>query len=160
VDIGKVSHVITQNIDNLHQNSGVPSEKIIELHGNGTYAKCLDCGVRHELGEVRALYEASDEPPACRQCNGIVKSATISFGQAMPETEMRRAEAATLACDLFIAIGSSLQVYPAAGFPIIAKRNGAKLVILNREPTELDQIADIVINAEIGATLAPIAMLN
>ncbi len=152
VDTGQVSHVITQNIDNLHQNSGVPADKVIELHGNGTYAKCLDCGTRHELDEVRALFEASDGPPTCRQCSGMVKSATVSFGQAMPEVEMRRAEEATLACDLFIAIGSSLQVYPAAGFPIIAKRN--------REPTDLDQIADIVIHAEIGATLAPIAMLN
>lgn len=160
VDEGKVSHVITQNIDNLHQNSGVPADKVIELHGNGTYAKCLECGTRHELVEVRALFEANDGPPTCRQCNGIVKSATVSFGQAMPEVEMRRAEEATLACDLFIAIGSSLQVYPAAGFPIIAKRNGATLAILNREPTELDEIADIVIHAEIGATLAPIAMLN
>src|SRR3546814_7691931 len=90
----------------------------------------------------------------------LVKSATISFVQAMPEHEMRRAEEATLACDLFLAIGSSLQVYPAAGFPIIAKRNGAKLAILNREPTDLDDIADIVIHDEIGPTLAPIAMLN
>ncbi|MCE9649412.1 MAG: Sir2 family NAD-dependent protein deacetylase [Parvibaculum sp.] len=160
VDTGKVTHVITQNIDNLHQNSGVPAAKVIELHGNGTYAKCLDCGLRHELDEVRALYDASDEPPACRSCNGIVKSATVSFGQAMPEDEMRRAEEATLACDLFLAIGSSLQVYPAAGFPVVAKRNGARLVILNREPTELDRIADLVIHDEIGPTLAPIAMLN
>ena len=160
VDIGKVTHVITQNIDNLHQNSGVPPSKIIELHGNGTYAKCLDCGTRHELDEVKALYDASDDAPACRECKGIVKSATVSFGQAMPEEEMRRAEEATLACDLFVAIGSSLQVYPAAGFPILAKRNGAKLAILNREPTDLDQIADIVINAEIGATLAPLVRLN
>lgn len=160
VDTGKVSHVITQNIDNLHQNSGIPTSKVIELHGNGTYATCLDCGLRHELEDVRALYDASDAPPACRACNGIVKSATISFGQAMPEREMRRAEEATLACDLFLAIGSSLQVYPAAGFPIIAKRNGAKLAILNREPTDLDEIADIVIHDEIGPTLAPIAMLN
>lgn len=160
VDTGKVTHVITQNIDNLHQNSGIPASKIIELHGNGTYAKCLDCGLRHELDEVKALYDASDDAPACKSCNGIVKSATISFGQAMPEEEMRRAEEATLACDLFLAIGSSLQVFPAAGFPIMAKRNGAKLVILNREPTELDQIADLVIHDEIGPTLAPIAMLN
>lgn len=160
VDEGRVSHVITQNIDNLHQNSGIPPEKVIELHGNGTYAKCLDCGTRHELDEVKALFDASDAAPACKRCNGMVKSATVSFGQSMPEDEMRRAQEATLACDLFIAIGSSLQVYPAAGFPIIAKRNGATLAILNREPTELDEIADIVINAEIGATLAPIAMLN
>lgn len=160
VDIGKVSHVITQNIDNLHQLSGVPAEKIIELHGNGTYAKCLDCGLRCELEEVRVLFEASGEAPNCRACGGIVKSATISFGQAMPEEEMRRAEEATLACDVFLAIGSSLQVYPAAGFPIIAKRNGATLVILNRDPTELDAIADLVIHDEIGPTLAPVAMLN
>lgn len=160
VDIGKVSHVITQNIDNLHQLSGVPAEKIIELHGNGTYAKCLDCGLRYELEEVRVLFEASGEAPNCRACGGIVKSATISFGQAMPEEEMRRAEEATLACDVFLAIGSSLQVYPAAGFPIIAKRNGATLVILNRDSTELDAIADLVIHDEIGPTLAPVAMLN
>ena len=160
VDMGKVTHVITQNIDNLHQASGIPPARIIELHGNGTYAKCLDCGLRHELAEVRVVFEETGEPPACLSCGGIVKSATISFGQAMPEAEMRRAEEATLACDLFLAIGSSLQVYPAAGFPIIAKRNGARLVILNRDPTELDEIADLVVNDEIGPTLAPIAMLN
>lgn len=160
VDTGKATHVITQNIDNLHQNSGVPAGKVIELHGNGTYAKCLGCGLRHELEEVRVLYEASDQPPACRVCDGILKSATISFGQAMPEEEMRRAEEATLACDLFLAIGSSLQVYPAAGFPIVAKRNGARLIILNREPTELDEIADLVIHDEIGPTLGPLVMLN
>ena len=160
VDMGKVSHVITQNIDNLHQNSGVPPERIIELHGNGTYAKCLDCGERHELHEVHAIYDASPAAPVCRSCRGIVKSATISFGQAMPEEEMRRAEEATLGCDLFLAIGSSLQVYPAAGFPILARRNGATLAILNREPTPLDEIADLVIHDEIGPTLAPVAMLN
>lgn len=160
VDEGKISHVITQNIDNLHQNSGIPDERIIELHGNGTYAKCLDCGERHELFWVREMFEASGLAPDCRSCGGIVKSATISFGQAMPEEEMNRAHEATIGCDLFLAIGSSLQVYPAAGFPILAKRNGAMLVILNREPTELDQIADLVIHDEIGATLAPIAMLN
>jgi len=160
IDSGKASHVITQNIDNLHQNSGVPAERIIELHGNGTYAKCLDCGMRHELHEVKAIYDASPAAPVCKSCGGIVKSATISFGQAMPEEEMRRAEEATLGCDLFLAIGSSLQVYPAAGFPILARRNGATLAILNREPTPLDEIADLVIHDEIGPTLAPIAMLN
>ncbi len=160
IDSGKASHVITQNIDNLHQNSGVPAERIIELHGNGTYAKCLDCGERHELHEVKAIYDASPAAPVCKSCGGIVKSATISFGQAMPEEEMRRAEEATLGCDLFLAIGSSLQVYPAAGFPILARRNGATLAILNREPTPLDEIADLVIHDEIGPTLAPIAMLN
>ncbi|WP_333666863.1 SIR2 family NAD-dependent protein deacylase [Parvibaculum sp.] len=160
VDEGKASHVITQNIDNLHQLSGVPAEKVIELHGNGTYAKCLDCATRYELDWVREQYDASLTAPDCPSCGGIVKSATISVGQAMPEEEMNRAHEATLGCDLFISIGSSLQVYPAAGFPILAKRNGAMLAILNREPTELDQIADLVIHDEIGPTLAPIAMLN
>jgi NAD-dependent deacetylase len=159
-DEGRVSHVITQNIDNLHQDSGVPVARIIELHGNGTFAKCLDCGLRHELAEVRARFDASEEAPSCRACSGIVKSATISFGQAMPESEMRRAEEATLACDLFLAIGSSLQVYPAAGFPIMAKRNGARLAILNREPTPLDPIADIVVHGEIGPVLAAITRLK
>ena len=160
VDMGKVSHVITQNVDNLHQDSGVPVEKIVELHGNSTYATCLNCGARYELTEVRSHYEAHGHAQDCTFCTGIIKSATISFGQAMPEKEMERAGSATLACDLFIAIGSSLQVYPAAGFPIMAKKNGATLVILNREETELDAIADLVLHAEIGETLAPIVQLN
>jgi len=160
VQEGRVSHVITQNIDNLHQESGVPDAQLIELHGNGTYAKCLECNLRHELDEVRQMFEMSEHPPSCRACSGVVKSATISFGQAMPEGEMRRAEEATLACDLFLAIGSSLQVYPAAGFPIMANRNGAKLIILNREPTQLDGIADLVVHDEIGRTLSSILKTN
>jgi NAD-dependent deacetylase len=94
------------------------------------------------------------EIPTCKTCGGIVKSATISFGQSMPEEEMARAEEAALACDLFLVIGSSLVVYPAASFPIVAKQNGARLVILNREPTELDPYADLVLNSEIGPTLS------
>jgi NAD-dependent deacetylase len=153
---GKMPAVITQNIDGLQQQAGVPGDQVIELHGNGTYATCLDCGARHELDWVRARFEATGEAPECRDCAGIVKSATISFGQAMPEEPMRRAQELTLACDLFLAIGSSLVVYPAAGFPVLAKRNGAALVIVNREPTEMDEIADLVINAEIGDVLAPL----
>ncbi len=160
VQTGKVSAVITQNIDNLHQDSGIPDDKVIELHGNTTYAKCLDCGTRHELAFVRAGFEAQGTPPPCAQCGGILKTATISFGQAMPEEEMLRAEAETLACDLFISVGSSLVVYPAAGFPIVAKRNGAQLAILNREPTEMDDIADLVINGEAGKTLATLVPTN
>ncbi len=158
VSRGLVSSVITQNIDNLHQASGVQESKIIELHGNGTYAHCLDCGQRYELADVRAQFEAHsrERAPRCDGCEGIIKSATISFGQAMPEDEMRRAEEATLACDLFIAIGSSLKVFPAAGFPILAKKNGAQLVIINREPTDLDPLADLVLHREIGPTLSGI----
>jgi NAD-dependent deacetylase len=155
VHAGKMPAVITQNIDGLHQDSGIPPDRVVELHGNGTYATCLSCGQRHELDQVRPRFEATGEPPDCEACGGIVKSATISFGQSMPEEPMRRARELTLACDLFLAIGSSLVVYPAAAFPLIAKRNGAALVIINREPTELDGAADLVINGEIGAVLAP-----
>jgi NAD-dependent deacetylase len=153
---GKMPAVITQNIDGLQQQAGVAAHQVIELHGNGTYATCLDCGERHELDWVRARFEATGEAPDCRHCGGIVKSATISFGQTMPDEPMRRAQELTLSCDLFLAIGSSLAVYPAAGFPVLAKRNGAALVIVNREPTEMDEIADLVVNAEIGDVLAPL----
>lgn len=153
IERGKAAAVITQNIDNLHQASGVPAERVIELHGNGTYASCLSCAKRYELAPIYAAFERDESLPVCRVCEGIVKTATISFGQAMPEGPMRRAEEETLACDLFIAIGSSLVVYPAAGFPAMAKRNGAKLVILNREPTPLDPLADLALRAEIGRAL-------
>ena len=151
----KLSHVITQNIDGLHHASGLPEDRIIELHGNGTYAQCLDCGGRHELRDVRRIIEESGAPPSCA-CGGIVKSATISFGQAMPREAMQRARRATLSCDLFLVIGSSLVVHPAASFPLIAKENGAQLVILNGQETPLDGDADLVLRADIGDTLHPI----
>ncbi|GGC56390.1 NAD-dependent protein deacetylase 1 [Chelatococcus reniformis] len=150
---GRMPGVITQNIDGLHQASGVPSGQIVELHGNGTYATCLDCGLRHELVEVRRRFEGSNQPPSCVSCDGVVKSATISFGQAMPERAMLKAQALTLACDLFLVIGSSLVVQPAASFPVLARRNGAKLVIINRDETPLDTMADLVVNDDIGDVL-------
>jgi NAD-dependent deacetylase len=153
VERGKVAAVITQNIDGLHQASGVPERRVIELHGNGTYARCLDCHQRYELGPIREAFLTNETLPVCQACGGIVKAATISFGQAMPEVAMALAERETLAADLFLVLGSSLVVYPAAGFPVVAKRNGAKLAIVNREPTDLDPIADLVINAEIGDTM-------
>ncbi|MBA2587335.1 MAG: NAD-dependent deacetylase [Alphaproteobacteria bacterium] len=158
VAMGKVSHVITQNIDALHQAAleqigVVPDEKVIELHGNTRYAKCLDCGLRMEIPDIRAHFDAHGEAPDCAACGGIVKTATISFGQPMPEGEMARAEAATLGCDLMLVLGSSLAVYPAASFPLLAKRNGAGLAILNRDQTPQDHFADLVINAEIGPTM-------
>jgi NAD-dependent deacetylase len=151
---GKVSHVITQNIDDLHQRSGVPEDKVIEVHGNTRYAKCLECGRRVELEPIRAYFHAHGEPPDCEACGGIVKTATISFGQAMPEAEMARAEKASRECDLFIVLGTSLVVYPAAALPLTAKRSGAKLLIVNREATEQDRYADLAIHAEIGPTLS------
>lgn len=154
---GRSPAIVTQNIDGLHQASGVPEEQVIELHGNGTYASCLNCGWRHELAAIRPAFEATGEPPACIMCAGPVKSATISFGQAMPQQQMMRAQELALECDLFLVVGSSLVVYPAATLPIIAKRQGAKLVILNREPTDLDPIADLIIRAESGVALARLA---
>ena len=151
-------HLITQNVDGLHQRAG--SQNVIELHGNTTYATCLDCAQRFELDWVRAKFEQSGRAPDCPDCLGYIKTATISFGQAMPVHEMQRAEELTRACDLFLVIGSSLVVWPAAGFPLMAKRNDAKLVIINREPTDFDDIADLVINADIGTVLASAADLK
>jgi NAD-dependent deacetylase len=152
---GKIPAVITQNIDNLHQASGFASECVVELHGNTTYATCLGCDQHYELPWVRERFEPAQEAPACPCCGGHVKSATVSFGQAMPVAAMHRAEELTLSCDLFIAVGSSLVVWPAAGFPLMAKRNGSALVIINREPTDFDKLADLVVRHDIGDALAP-----
>jgi NAD-dependent deacetylase len=154
---GKVAAVITQNVDNLHQDSGVPPDRVIELHGNASYATCLDCGLRHELAVLKQSFLGAGEIPICRDCGGLVKVATVSFGQPMPQAEMKRAETETLACDLFVVLGSSLVVYPAAGLPIMAKRNGAKLAIVNREPTDLDGLADLVLNEGIGPVISALA---
>ncbi len=129
-----------------------PDDKVIEVHGNASYAKCLNCGKRHEYETLRPRWEA-DEDISCDFCGGIVKSATISFGQAMPEDKMMFAESEALSCDLMIALGSSLVVYPAANIPLIAKQNGARYIIINREETEHDVYADLVIHSEIGPLL-------
>jgi NAD-dependent deacetylase len=157
---GKARAVITQNVDNLHQAAGAPADSVIELHGNASYATCLECGLRHELADLRALYEATGDLPACRDCDGIVKTATISFGQAMPEGPMARAEAESLDCDLMLVLGSSLVVYPAAGFPQMARRNGALLAIVNREPTDQDAHADLVLHDEIGPVMSSVVAAN
>ncbi len=160
VRTGKVTSVITQNVDGLHQASGIDDDKIIELHGNGTYAKCLTCGKRYELAPIKAAFQRDETIPTCEMCGGLVKGATISFGQPMPDEPMRLAREETLACDLFLVAGSSLVVYPAAGFPALAKENGARLVILNRDPTELDGLADLVLNLEIGPALGEAMNVN
>lgn len=152
---GKIPGLITQNIDNLHQSSGISPEHVVELHGNTTYATCLDCSKRYELAWVREKFEtAGQRAPDCA-CGGFIKTATVSFGQAMPADAMERAEMLARGCDLFLAIGSSLVVWPAAGFPLMAKRAGAILVIINREPTEFDEIADLVVRDDIGDALEP-----
>jgi len=152
---GKVPAIITQNIDNLHQASGFSPQHVVELHGNTTFATCLDCSARYELDWVRQRMDAANGcAPDC-QCGGFIKTATISFGQSMPDAAMQRAHDLALSCDLFLAIGSSLQVWPAAGFPLMAKRNGSALVIINREATDFDAIADLVVRQDIGTVLEP-----
>ncbi len=155
VKAGKVTSVITQNVDNLHQESGVPVDKVIEVHGNASYAKCLQCGKRYEFDALRPKWEA-DEDITCMFCTGLVKSATISFGQAMPEVEMERATEEALLADLFLVLGSSLVVYPAAGLPIVAKKAGSRLAIVNREETDLDPYADLVLNTDIGPLMTAV----
>jgi NAD-dependent deacetylase len=150
---GKSPAVITQNIDGLHQASGIPADDVIELHGNTMYARCIGCDARYEIDWVRARYEMDDQAPSCPECSKPVKTATISFGQAMPDNEMRRAAELARRCDLFMAIGSSLVVWPAAGLPMLAKEAGARLVIINKETTEQDGEADLVVRADIGETL-------
>jgi NAD-dependent deacetylase len=152
---GKVPAVVTQNIDNLHQASGIAADDVIELHGNTTYAHCIGCGLRVELSQVKQLMMQNGRAPDCSACGDPVKTATISFGQAMPEDAMRRATDIARTCDLFLVIGSSLVVWPAAGFPMMAKQAGARLVIVNNEPTEQDDLADLVIHHDIGETLSP-----
>jgi NAD-dependent protein deacetylase/lipoamidase len=152
---GKVPSIITQNIDNLHQASGFAPDHVIELHGNTTYARCIGCGRAYELAWVKQRFDEDGGAPDCTDCDEPIKTATISFGQAMPEREMMRATEFAQNCDLFIAIGSSLVVWPAAGFPMMAKNCGAKLVIINREPTDQDELADLVIPFDIGETLGP-----
>jgi NAD-dependent deacetylase len=152
----KLRAVVTQNIDNLHQISGIPAADVVELHGNTTYATCLDCAKRYKLPWVKARLAASGgRAPDCPDCGGFIKTATISFGQSMPEAAMRHAQELAEACDLFLAIGSSLVVWPAAGIPLLAKRNGARLVIINRDETDCDNSADLVARQDIGAVLAP-----
>ena len=150
---GKLSGVITQNIDGLHQAAGVPVSKVVELHGNGTYAHWLDCGERHELDWIAEQLDAHPGAPGCVECGGIVKTATISFGQPMPQDAMRRAEVITRECDLFLAVGSSLVVQPAASFPVFAVQLKIPMVIINRDPTPADDLADMVINDDIGSVL-------
>ncbi|MGD0847999.1 SIR2 family NAD-dependent protein deacylase [Bradyrhizobium sp.] len=152
---GKIPAIVTQNIDNLHQVSGFAGDHVVELHGNTTYARCIGCGEAYDLPWVKQRFDTSGRAPDCTVCEEPVKTATISFGQAMPEDAMRRATELAQQCDLFIAIGSSLVVWPAAGFPQLARNCGARLVIINNEPTEQDDLADLVIRHDIGETLGP-----
>jgi NAD-dependent deacetylase len=148
---GHIAAVVTQNIDGLHHDAG--NVNVIELHGTNRYAACQHCGEEWPTSAIVERVEKGDEAPDCDACGGPIKARTISFGQSMPEKEMRLATEATLKADLYVSIGSSLVVEPAASFPRIAKQSGASLVIVNAQPTPLDDLADLVIREPIGKTM-------
>jgi NAD-dependent deacetylase len=158
-ELGKLQVVITQNIDGLHQKAGVPEDRVVELHGSNAYVACLDCRRRYEWDEVLPFFEEHPAPecPRCAACGGWLKPATVSFGQAMPQTETRRAFAEAARADVLLAVGSSLQVYPAAAVPAEARRAGALVAIVNQEPTGQDHIADIFLRGPAGSILTELA---
>jgi NAD-dependent deacetylase len=145
--------VITQNIDNLHQESGIPKEKVIELHGTTQFVYCIECGKRYAREVIQEWLEQGEESPECEECGGILKSSTVAFGEPMPVKEVELAEKHASQSDLFIVIGSSLVVYPAAQLPLTAKRSGSKLMIVNMSPTPHDAYADMVIHGKAGEIL-------
>lgn len=154
--IGKLECVITQNVDGLHQAGGVPDEKVVELHGSIRWVSCLTCGKRWPREEIEARMDRTGEKaPEC-ECGGFLKQATIAFGQSLPMIAVEQAEGKSSTCDVFIVAGSSLVVYPAAQMPMIAKQNGAKLVIITLSDTPYNRYADVVINEKTGPTLSRI----
>ncbi len=153
-EMGKLECVITQNVDNLHQKAGIPEEKVIELHGNMKWAKCLSCVKRTPMDEViEKMRKQGVEEPCCEECQGILKPEGIFFGESLPETEVKKATFHSQNCDSFIVIGSSLVVTPAAFMPSYAVQNGAKLVIINLMPTPLDQHATVLIQDKAGEVM-------
>ena len=154
--LGKLDCLITQNIDGLHFKAGNSPEKVLELHGTAMFVTCLSCNKRYERDAIQGRIAKGEKAPRCDECAGLLKPATISFGQSMPEWETREAYERSATCDLFIVIGSSLVVQPAANMPVVAHRNGAKLVIVNRDETACDDIADIMIRDQAGSVMSSV----
>jgi NAD-dependent deacetylase len=150
---GRLDTLITQNVDGLHQKGGVSPQSIVEIHGTLQEVMCMDCGERAPIERALVRVRAGEDDPACRSCEGILKSATISFGQSLVMDDLRRAERAAQGCDLLLAIGTTLAVYPIAGVVPIAKSAGARIVILNAQPTEMDDLADAVLRGSISEIL-------
>ncbi|HEY9559100.1 MAG TPA: Sir2 family NAD-dependent protein deacetylase [Acidimicrobiales bacterium] len=150
---GRLHQIVTQNIDGLHLAAGSDPARVVEVHGTVREAACLDCGVRMPMSEALARVEAGEDDPPCRVCGGILKSATISFGQALVPRDLMRADEAARACDLLLAIGSTLSVYPVADMVPTAVAAGARVVIINGSPTAMDDIADVVLNGSISEIL-------
>lgn len=153
--LGKIRGVITQNIDGLHQLAG--SQSVLELHGTARYVSCISCGYREDADPLVRQFLELDAVPDCPDCGGLMKHATVSFGQQLPEDILSQAAEWSAECDLFVVFGSSLVVHPAAGLPQLAKRNGADLVIVNRDTTPLDSIASLVIHESIAETLTAVS---
>ena len=151
---GNLIALITQNVDGLHQIAGSSPELVIELHGTARTASCLSCGSGYDRDDLIKQMETRTQAPRCDRCQGLLKSDTISFGQDMPRDELLRSQSVSEQCDLFIVVGTSLVVQPAASLPLIAKQKGARLVIVNREATPLDHTADAVIHGS-AATILP-----
>jgi len=150
---GRLAGVITQNVDGLHTDAGLDPALVCELHGTGRVVVCLRCGERAPMAAALARVEAGEEDPPCRACGGILKAATVSFGERLPAGVWARAEALTEACDAFVVVGSSLVVRPAAELPARAAGRGVPLVVVNREPTPLDGVASVVCRGEAGTLL-------
>lgn len=150
---GRLHTLVTQNVDGLHQAAGTDDEKIVEIHGTTTKVKCLDCGETAPMEKALDRVRAGDEDPHCRSCDGLLKSATISFGQSLISEDLGRSEEAALAADVLLCVGTTLAVYPIAHMAPIAHRNGADLVILNADPTQFDSIATHVFHASISDVL-------
>jgi NAD-dependent deacetylase len=151
--MGKLQCIITQNVDNLHQRAGSSPEKVIEIHGTACMVRCLSCGVTCDREGIEKRLDDGEEVPRCESCNGLLKPATVSFGQPMPGEETSKAFETARGCDLFVVLGSSLVVYPAAQLPFEAVNNGAKLAIINLTATPYDNYADVVIHAKCGETM-------
>jgi NAD-dependent deacetylase len=152
---GKLDTLITQNVDGLHQAAGSSPERVVEIHGTMREVVCLDCGERAPMERALARVRAGEEDPPCRSCGGILKAATISFGQGLVPEDLRRSERAAARCDLMLAVGTKLSVFPIAGVVPVAKRAGARVVIINAEPTDMDELADVVLRGPIGDLLPP-----
>lgn len=151
--LGKVDRIITQNVDGLHQLAGSSAARVVEIHGTMRWVVCLDCQKRYAAADILERVRGGVAMPQCDDCGGWLKSATISFGQPMPQLAMAEASAAAQRCDLCIVVGSSLVVYPAADLPLQAVRSGARLAILNVSDTALDPYADLIVNAKAGEVL-------
>lgn len=151
--MGKLDCIITQNVDGLHQKAGVPDEKVIELHGSLRWVKCVNCDRRYPIIEVAKRLGDGEEQSICSECGGLLKAATVSFGEPPPTAEIEEAEQHSRNCDLFMLLGSSLMIYPAAYMPIYAKEAGAKLIIINVGTASMDESADVLIDVDVGKVL-------